>query len=171
LKRPLRLEMRGGSVHVRLDPPRQRAADPEAAAERDLRLAQAELAELLDRHRATRSVMPHLGILEKALLKAGWRAIGKMPLPALQSALDQLQKLIHNEASAGLAELRSRMAAAVELHAAATRRAGAHSDLSLATGHRPEVSEASHSLFDEMERSWTGDLSAQLAAREAGTKA
>ena len=174
LKRPVRLEVQGGNVHVRLDPPRTTKADPAAAAERDLRRAQAELAELLDRHSATRSVMPHLGILEKSLRRSGWRAIGKMPQPALQAAFDQLQKLVHNEASAGLAELRARMAAAVVSHAAAARRLGADSDLTLPTAHRPEVSEASHSLFDEMERSWTGDLSAaQLAAArdEAGKKA
>lgn len=172
LKRPLRLEVQGGNVHVRLDPPRPKSvqADPAAAAERDLRLAQSELTELLGRHSATRSVMPHLALLEKGLLKSGWRAVGKMPQPALQAAFDQLQKLIQNEASAGLAELRARMAAAAVSHAAAARRRVADSDLTLPTAHRPEVSEASHSLFDEMERSWTGDLSAQLAAARAAAK-
>jgi hypothetical protein len=171
LKRPVRLERRGAQIHVTLDAPRVRppVPDPDEVAKRLLRMAQSELAELLGRHSAARSVVPHLSVLEAGLRKSGWRAIGKLPPAVLHAALKQLQQLIHNEATAGLAELRSRMASAIELHAMA-RRVGGDSDLSVPAHQRPEVSEASHSLFDEMERSWTGDLSAQLAASNETAK-
>ena len=173
MRRPVKLESRDGQVHVVLAQPRPRPVkvDPAEAADRELQRARAELAELLDRHRATRKVMPHLGVVEKGLRKLGWRALRKLPAPVLHAALGQLQNLIHNEASAGLADLRARMANEIEVKALA-KRVGGDSDLSVPAAQRPEVSEATHSLFDEMERSWTGELSAErLAALDAAKAA
>jgi hypothetical protein len=66
----------------------------------------------------------------------------------LQKGLEQLDLLMRGETSEPLADLRTR------LDAAARSRGGAAE----ARVDEVQVSEASHSLFDEMERSWTGQM-------------
>ena len=160
LSQRLRLERRGVQVHVMLDPAKP-AAVPSVFADSQsgeaLRLAHTELRELLGRHAGTRKVMPHLSHLEQALARTGSRAIGKLPLPVLHRALNQLENLTQDQASEGLAALRQRMLAAIEkrMEKPAPRPAA---DSDFRAEHKLEVSEASHSLFDEMERSWAGTV-------------
>ena len=94
----------------------------------------------------------------------------------LHKALTQLESLMQDEPGAGLAELRRRMAEVISLRLGGTPSApGAASAASpnlmsdFHTDDRMEVSEASHSQFDELERSWSGTLpDAVAAARQGG---
>jgi hypothetical protein len=120
--------------------------------------------------------VPHLSHVEQMLAKTGLRAIGRLPLPVLHKALTQLESLMHDEPGAGLAELRRRMAEVISLRLGGTPSVpGASGPKSpnlmsdFHTDDRMEVSEASHSQFDELERSWTGTLPDVLAvARQGG---
>jgi hypothetical protein len=172
-KRKLRLERQGVQIHVRLDPPPPASPLPEApeAAElrrrQTLRQARTELHTLLDRHADTRHVVPHLSYLEQMLARSGLRAIGRLPLPVLHKALTQLESLIHDEPGEGLAELRRRMAAVIAVRLGGTPgQAPANPQLmsDFHTEDRLEVSEGSHSQFDELERSWTGTVPEAVAA-------
>jgi hypothetical protein len=169
--RKLRVERRGAQIHVLLDPtppaPPQQPADAARDRRREaLRLAQADLRQLLDRHADTRHVVPHLSYVEQLLGRSGLRGLGRLPLPVLHKALTQLESLIHDEPAAGLAELRRRMAGVIAVRlggtpGAAPAPANLMSDFH--TEDRLEVSEASHSQFDELERSWTGTLPDAMA--------
>ncbi len=172
----LRLERRGAQVHVLLDPPPPPPESPEVRRHQELRQARVELAALLDRHADTRHVVPHLSHVEQMLAKTGLRAIGRLPLPVLHKALTQLESLMHDEPGAGLAELRRRMAEVISLRLGGTPSAPGVASVAspnlmsdFHTDDRMEVSEASHSQFDELERSWTGTLpEAMAAARQGG---
>jgi hypothetical protein len=159
----LRLERRGAQVHVLLDPPPPPPESPEQRRKQALRQVRLELAALLARHAGTRQVVPHLSFVEQMLGKSDLRAMGRLPLPVLHKALTQLESLTHDEPGAGLAELRRRMAEVISLRLGGTPSApGAAASPNLMsdfhTEGRMEVSEASHSQFDELERSWTGTL-------------
>jgi hypothetical protein len=171
-KRKVRVERRGAQIHVLLDPspaaPAPESADTARAQRREaLRLAQADLRQLLDRHADTRHVVPHLSYVEQLLGRAGLRGLARLPLPVLHKALTQLESLIHDQPAAGLAELRRRMAGVIAVRLGATpgvapATAGAMSDFH--TEDRLEVSEVSHSQFDALERSWSGTAPGELAA-------
>ncbi|MFT3957332.1 MAG: hypothetical protein QM722_24010 [Piscinibacter sp.] len=154
LKRPLKLERRDGQIHVVLgDKPPAPPAPPSSGEA--LRLGHAELRELLRRHPEARHLMRHLGYVEQMIGRFGSRALKReIPVPVLAKALQQLDVLARDEPSAALADLRARIAAAVD-----ARPPVEAPDAETET--RPgslEVTEASHSLFDEMERSWTGQI-------------
>ena len=165
----LRLERRGVQIHLVLDPPPPAAKpEPEGPTVRrseTLRKSQAELRTLLDRHADTRHVVPHLSFVEQLLDTGGMRALGRLPLPVLHKALTQLESLIHDEPGAGLAELRRRLAAVIAVRLGGTPGAVAPSD-----DHHLEVSEASQSQFDELERSWTGTMPGELGALVAASR-
>ncbi len=150
LKRRLRLERRGLQIHVLLDPaPADVVAVPASAGE-VLRRAHGELRALLDRHADARRTLRHLSYIERALAQSGSRALEEVPVPVLRKGLEQLNQLAIDAAGADLAPLRKRLEAAVR---------GRPRDRGEAT--RPQelhVSEASHSLFDKVERHWTGQI-------------
>jgi hypothetical protein len=151
LKRPLKLERRGAQVHLVLgDRPVQPVA-PSAAptAGEALRRGHEELRALLRRHPETRHLMRHLGFIEQQLGQSGSRALKRdIPVPVLRKGVEQLDLLLRDEPSEALAELRARIDAAARSRGGVV---GARAD-------EVQVSEASHSLFDEMERSWTGQM-------------
>ena len=171
-KRKVRVERRGAQIHVLLDPtPPAAAQDPANAARTQrreaLRMAQTDLRELLDRHADTRHVVPHLSHVEQLLGRSGLRGIGRLPLPVLHKALTQLESLIHDEPATGLAELRRRMAGVIAVRLGGTPSAAPAPTNVMSDFHtedRLEVSEASHSQFDELERSWSGTLPLDMAA-------
>lgn len=152
LKRPLKLERRDGQIHVVLgekpaEPP------PQPSSGEALRRGHAELHALLRRHPEVRHLMRHLGYVEQMLGRFGSRALKReIPAPVLAKALEQLDLLARGEPSAPIADLRARIAAAVQARGIAP---AADEDTETRPGSL-EVTEASHSLFDEMERSWTG---------------
>lgn len=157
LRRPLRLERRGLQIHLLLDPPSDAVPAPVPASPPSpgavLRQGHDELRALLRRHPEARHLMRHLGFVEQALGRSGSRALRReVPVSVLRKALDQLDLLARDEPSDGLAALRRRIADAARERDGATDAAGA------AGADALQVSEASHSLFEEMERSWTGRM-------------
>lgn len=151
LNRPLKLERRDGQIHVVLGE-KPAAPPPPPSSGEALRRGHEELRALLRRHPEARHLMRHLGYVEQMLGRFGSRALKReIPAPVLAKALEQLDLLARGEPSAPIADLRARIAAAVQARGLALGDAD--------TETRPgslEVTEASHSLFDEMERSWTG---------------
>ena len=167
----LGFERRGKQLHVVLKPPPS-APPPEAAPRRrseTLRKSQEELRTLLDRHADTRHVVPHLSFVEQLLTTGGMRALGKLPLPVLHKSLTQLESLMHDEPGAGLAELRRRLAAVIALRLGGTP-GTAPAPKHLGGDEHLEVTEASHSQFDELERSWTGTMPGELQAMVAAQR-
>jgi hypothetical protein len=153
LRRPVRLERRGLQIHVTLAPPvsvQTLAGTVSVMGSGEaLREAHMELRALLDQHPKARSTMRHLAFLEKSLRRHGARAFRQeLPVPVLKKCQEQLDLLAAGDSSAGIAELRHRLRSAV-----ADR---AHEPSGFGLSQPVHVSEASHSLFDEMERSWTG---------------
>lgn len=109
-----------------------------------------DLSSLLDLHGDSRLTMRHLACVEQALARHGSRAFKVLPAQVLGKALAQLEVLAVDSRLGEFAELRLR------LRQAAGARPGVAAPQDLA--HTVDVSEASHSLFDEMERSWTGQM-------------
>lgn len=153
LQRPLKLERRDGQIHVVLGE-KPAAPPPPPSAGEALRHGHAELRGLLRRHPEARHLMRHLGYVEQMIGRFGSRALKReIPPPVLAKALQQLDLLARDEPTAALSDLRSRLAAALE-----ARRAEAPDTETETRPGSLEVTEASHSLFDEMERSWTGQM-------------
>jgi len=151
LKRKLRLERRGLNIHVVLDPPPppDTVLAPPPSAGETLRRGHEELRALLARHPEVRHLMRHLGFVEDALARSGSRALrSEVPVPVLRKALEQLVLLARDEPSEALTDLERRIDVAIRERGGAGRAAVAE----------VTVSEASHSLFDETERSWTGHV-------------
>jgi hypothetical protein len=99
--------------------------------------------------------MRHLGFVEQTIGRFGSRAIQReIPVPVMRRAIEQLDVLAEGAPTEGLVYLRSRLLEAVRIRAAAV---AVEEDTETRPGSL-EVSEASHSLFDEMERSWTGQI-------------
>lgn len=150
LSRPLKLERRGAQLHVVLGEAKQPPAPPARPGEL-LRQGHAALRDLLARHPDARHLMRHLAFFEQSLGQRGSRALrSEVPLPVLRKAHEQLEMLLRDGSSPELAALATRMERAV------AERGKAQLDAPPATA--VQVSEASHSLFDEMERSWTGEM-------------
>lgn len=150
LKRPLRLERRGLQIHVVLAGPAPEPAPAERPGE-SLRRGHEALRALLARHPEVRHLMRHLGFLEQALARSGSRALrSEVPLPVLGKAVEQLELLMRGDASPELTAFAARLERAVAERQRGVNDAPVQAAL--------QVSEASHSLFEEMERSWTGRM-------------
>jgi len=151
LRRPLKVERRGAQLHLVLGekPPEPEAPTVAPTSGEALRRGHEELRALLRRHPETRHLMRHLGFIEQQLGRSGSHALkSDIPVPVLRKGLEQLDLLMRGDTSEPLADLRAR------IDAAARSRGGAAE----ARHDEVQVSEASHSLFDEMERSWTGQM-------------
>lgn len=157
LRRPLKLEVRGANVHVMLGAAdeRQGTSTSGSSAGEALRRGHSELRQLLRQHPETRHLMRHLSFVEQTIGRFGSRAIQReIPVPVMRRAIEQLDVLAQGAPGEGLVYLRARLMQAVQTRGAAVQ-------VDEETETRPgslEVSEASHSLFDEMERSWTGEI-------------
>lgn len=167
LRRPLRFEWRGMQIHLVLGPPPP-PPTPAVTPGEALRRCHAELGALLGRHPEARHLMRHLSFVEQAIARAGSRALRQdVPVMVLRKALEQLELLIRDEPSAALEELRTRFEQAI----AARARPAEEDDASVPLQSQVTVSEASHSLFDEMERSWTGQIPLPEAPRAQASNA
>jgi hypothetical protein len=150
LSRRVRLERRGLTVHVLLETPAlEDSTAPGPSAGDTLRRAHAELGALLDRHPDARHLMRHLGYVEREIARDGSKAFRQVPVPVLRRAVEQLELLLRGQTEPTIAPLQQRLERALRERAAEPMRAAAPA---------VDVSEASHSLFDEMERSWTGQM-------------
>jgi hypothetical protein len=155
LRRPLRLERRGLNIHVTLAPPASMLTETEVGTSgvvgsgEALRLSHLSLRRLLDQHPKTRRTMRHLAYLERALSRHGSRAIRQeIPVPVLIKCREQLDLLAPQAASDPFAELRMQLRDAIGSRP--------HDPHGFALSQPVHVSEASHSQFDALERSWTG---------------
>jgi hypothetical protein len=123
-----------------------------------LRAAHRALHGLMKERPALRRLMPHLAHIERSLRKHGSRALLRLSANVLQRGLEQLETLQADEPRDALRALRTRLVEAIALRNVArsvTSPAALHaSDAEAAV----EVMEASHSEFDEVERSWTGSM-------------
>lgn len=150
LSRPLKLERRGVQLHVVLGEPKQPPAPPARPGE-VLRRGHEALRALLARHPDARHLLRHLSFFEQVLGREGSRALrSEVPLQVLRRAHEQLEMLLREDSTPELAELAARLERTVRDRSRAEDEAPPASAV--------QVSEASHSLFDEMERSWTGNI-------------
>lgn len=155
-RRPLLVERRGLNLHFALGAPAPKHAEParEPRSGQALRRAHRELRELLGRHPDAPKMLPHLAFIEQGLRRDGSDAIPRLPLSVLHRGLAQLNSVTRDGQGEGLAELRRRLGRAIEHRTREPARAAAPK----AADHEMDISEASHSLFEEMERSWTGQV-------------
>lgn len=105
------LEQRNGSKAKAAELTPEEQAKQKAAAE--LALIREQLAALLSETPQTRRAMRALVAVERGLEKKGLRALRKMPLDVLKTALEQFEALVLNWSPAGLANLRSKMAVTI----------------------------------------------------------
>ncbi|WP_284614498.1 hypothetical protein [Aquabacterium humicola] len=118
-----------------------------------LRNAHRALRALLRERPALRRLMPHLAHIERSLRKHGSRALLRLSVNVLQRGLEQLETLQSDEPRDALRPLRTRLIEAIALRNVAR---SVTSPAPLAPS--VEVMDASHSEFDEAERSWTGSM-------------
>ena len=166
--RDVRLERRGRTFHLvfvdsesRTPPPdkdpaaRPAAAPAPLASDAPSRMHGA-LRQLLAQHADARNLMRHLAFVERALRLSGPPALDGVPVEVLKKALVQLESLVTNWSSPGLAEMRSRLAMLVLAHDAEHKQfRPTNSNLSdFDTPERIEVSDATSADFEELERIW-----------------
>lgn len=156
--RPVRIKRIGMQLHVVLEEQQsiQTNSRPSGRGEA-LRLAHVALQELLAQHDDARRMMPHLGHFEQSLARQGSRALKTLPANVLGKAMDQLDLLEGSAHNHDLMALRLRVEEALKRRTPARPRDDVTSI---------EVTDASHSEFDEADRHWTGraplDDAAQL---------
>jgi hypothetical protein len=115
--------------------------------------ALAALSQVLSRHAASRRVFRHLGVLEKAIAKHGPRAPRQLPIELLEQALAQLETLVNDWSSPGLAYLRSSLS--VEVKERMKVREAKEQTLSVFVApNKLQVDEDSESAFMEFQRHW-----------------
>ncbi|MBL8318508.1 MAG: hypothetical protein JNJ42_08885 [Burkholderiaceae bacterium] len=147
--RELKIKRIGMQLHVVLEAPAGKPSQHSGAGSRGeaLRLAHLALQKLLDQHDDVRRMMPHLHHLEKSLAQVGSRALKTLPPDVMNKAMDQLDLIEGSAQSPDLLTLRLRVEEAIRRRTPAKLR----DDLSAI-----EVTDASHSQFDEADRIWTG---------------
>jgi hypothetical protein len=146
---------------------------------RRVRVMRRELYQLLEQHPSSRELMRHLDLVERTLRQEGFGAVNALPLRVIAKALQQLEKLVWDWTPEGLAELRSRLAMIVRTRQsdAADAPGSATQPSAKALDAEPRHSapvgrldgalvgdapELDHAAFEEMERSWSGEMPAEL---------
>jgi len=122
-----------------------------------LREAHRSLHALIKQHPGLKQMMPHLAHIERALGRKGSRALMRIPVAVLQRGLEQLESLQAEQPRDALRALRTRLVEAIALRSVARNTALASPRSATQAAAAMEVREASHSEFDEVERSWTGN--------------
>ena len=160
--RELKIKRVGMQLHVVLEDPPSRLPNSRSGGRGEaLRLAHQALLKLLDQHDDARRMMPHLHHLERSLAQVGSRALKTLPINVMQKALIQLDLIEGSAQSHDLITLRLRIEEAIKRRAPARL----HDDMSAI-----EVTDASHSQFDEADRIWTGVAPLDEVEPEAATK-
>ena len=113
----LQLERRNGQLHIVLDSTSSRSSEQPARrkpalSEIDEKMYRALKAVLKERPEA-REVLKHLFAFGSALRQRGSKALHEVPLELLRRAHSQLEGLVYDWSSEGLATLRSKMAVAI----------------------------------------------------------
>jgi len=147
------------------NPPSTQSA---AASENDCDMHR-ELHALLAQHGKVRQLMRHLAFIERQLKLAGPDSLDTQPLDVLKKAGTQLEELVSDWSSPGLAELRLRLTMLVsDKEEAARNFVPTNSALSDFDTQRVQVEEASESVFNAAERSWLGRMPAELQKKING---
>lgn len=160
--REVKIKRIGMQLHVVLeDAPSRPSASRSGGRGEALRLAHQALQSALDQHDDARRMMPHLHHLERSMAQVGSRALKTLPINVLQKSMVQLELIEGSAQCDDLITLRLRVEEAIK------RRAPARllDDMSAI-----EVSDASHSQFDEADRIWTGVAPLDEAEPAAPTK-
>lgn len=123
-------------------------------------LMQKDLRGLLRQHPQTKKLLRHLAYVERTLRHDGLKAMDELPLDVLSKALTQLETLVVNWSALGLGEVRSRLSLLVKNKQILALHLGEAAPPATEMDHsqRADVCEVSHSVFDEMERSWRGTV-------------
>lgn len=121
-----------------------------------------DLYSLLERHPASRQTMRHLDLIERTLRHVDIDAVEALPVKVLAKGLAELEALVWDWSPVGLATLRSRLAVTVKRRSQEADTQIERYDSS-APRIEAEVNEVSHELYEEMERSWSGQMPAELA--------
>jgi hypothetical protein len=130
------------------------------------RLMKRDLYQLLEQHPSSRQLLRYLDLVERTLRRGGLDALEDLPVRVIAKALHEMERLVWDWSSAGLAELRSRLAVMVKTRPLDAQREAANTAaLELDEARRADVSEVDHAMYEEMERSWTGVMP---LAREPG---
>lgn len=115
------------------------------------------LKEVLNRDPRSRGVLPHLGLVEKALIKRGLKGLHELPPEVLRKALSQLETLVADWSQVGIAALRAQIKSAMAQPGrggAKPRQGGSTGRASDLHDSRLEVNEASVSKFMEARADW-----------------
>ena len=108
---------------------------------------------VLDRHASSRQVFRYLTALEAAVAQRGPKALGRLPTPVLELALEQMEGLVRDWSVPALAFLRS----AVSVEITTRRKVSAAKEQELSVFVAPNklhVNEDSESAFMEFQRHW-----------------
>lgn len=144
------LQRRGGRFMLRISLPQSDTTVPRRIPKHRsdaLRRDFLQLHALLTRKAGLRQSMPQLSYVERTLARTGSRGLLATPKPMLDQALEQLDTVERQWPEMRLNELRVRLDSAARAQARRPKR--------FEDSQQVEVSEASHSLFEELERSWT----------------
>ncbi|MEP7100091.1 MAG: hypothetical protein ABI781_06255 [Burkholderiales bacterium] len=172
LQRPISVRQGSLTLGVTASSLRAQARDEHRQRVRHMRR---DLYTLMQQHPTSRELMRHLDLVERTLRHHGYTAVQALPVRVIAKALTQLEKLVWDWSTPGLAELRSRLAVMVKTrkpeaeHDAAST-AALELDMSAHHG-TADVTEVDHAEFEEMERSWTGRMPEGMGTAIADAKA
>ncbi len=124
-----------------------------------------DLRRLLRQHPQTKNLLRHLAYVERTLRHDGVQAMDELPLDVLSRALEQLENLVVNWSASGLGEARSRLSVLVKNKQIVAQHLGRDAPMTeMDPSQRADVCEVSHSVFEEMDRSWRGQVPPILTA-------
>ena len=150
LTRPLKLKRIGLQWHVVFDQSRMEAPVSKSTSRGEaLRQSHAALQVLLLEQDDARRMLPHLNHLEQSLARVGSRALTTVPLKVLHRAMDQLDLLENGVRSDALMALRLRVDEAIRQRTPVNMKG----DIA-----NVEVKDATVSVFEEAEVSWTNRM-------------
>ena len=171
LQRPLSVQQGNLTLGVAASNLRAQARDDHRQRVRRMRR---DLYELMQQHPSSRQLMRHLDLVERTLRHEGYTAVEALPVRVIAKALTQLERLVWDWSAPGLAELRSRLAVMVKNRQPEAEQDAANTaalELDMATHHgTADVTEVDHADFEEMERSWAGQMPEGVAKAIAEAK-
>ena len=142
-----------------------------ATERKHVRRMRADLFFMLEQHPASRDLVRSLALVERTMQRSGFDGVNQLPQKVLARALTELERLVWDWSPEGLAELRSRLAVLAKNKPVQPEKAagadlesleGPASKFSVFAGldsaQPADVSEVDHELFEEMERSWVGQI-------------
>ena len=163
LERPITLAP-DGNVTLGVSQSSQRTQAREAKRQH-ARMLKRDLYQLLEQHPSSRQLMRYLDLVERTLRRGGLEALEALPVRVIAKALGVMERLVWDWSPAGLAELRSRMAVMVKNRPIdAQREAASTASIELDEARlAADVTEVDHSVYEEMERSWVGQMPQSVA--------